>query len=333
MKKFTFLLILFSIAFFSNFSTSAQTKVKENSVSRQAENTAPIKNWVIYTRNAGVANFVQGPGNPPSGCSSIVFNTPNSIDKAFIYNFDQVGTLLSSITALSYATYQSTGISYQVTGLNLEVDFDGPGSAGKSVLVFEPVYNTNQGNIIANTWQTWDALNGGNAIWWSPQGIPGSCSGYCYVQWKDIVKNNPDAVIIGGFGINQGSGNQGLISAADNLTIGKNNVNKVYNFVSDNCGNSNVTTTAQTPTGSPTYNTLIAYPNPTSGDVNVQMPVLRAAKADIIITDYNGTTVESRSSKTEGQIEKFDLSGKGSGIFTIKLISPSAVEHYKVFVQ
>ncbi|HEX8196489.1 MAG TPA: hypothetical protein VF571_09900, partial [Pyrinomonadaceae bacterium] len=38
--------------------------------------------------------------------------------------------------------------------------------------------------------------------------------------WQTIVDANPDAVIIGGFGLNQGSGNPALTTASDALYIG-----------------------------------------------------------------------------------------------------------------
>ncbi|MCP6756547.1 hypothetical protein NL533_33480, partial [Klebsiella pneumoniae] len=42
----------------------------------------------------------------------------------------------------------------------------------------------------------------------------------CYVSWADIVAANPDAVILGGYGINQGSGNPSLVASSDALNIG-----------------------------------------------------------------------------------------------------------------
>ena len=335
MKKFTVILLTSVLPIFNSLTGLAQNKVrvKDTDISLQAENTTPLKSWVGYTRNAGTLNIVQGPGNPPSGCGSMQFSTPLSADKAYVYNYDHNNTLLSSITALSYATYLSSGNFNQVPSINIEIDMDGPsGPAGKAVLVFEPVYNTDQGAIVGNTWQIWDAFKTGNARWWSAQAINGLCAFSCYATWNEIITNNPQATISGGFGVNQGTGNPGLFSAIDELIIGKNGVTTTYNFQPKNCNSSNVST-FQLSSGTSSYNTLKAYPNPTTGEVNVQVPVLKSAKADIVITDASGLVVESRNTNTDGQIEKFDLSGKSAGLYLINVISPTAAEHYKILVQ
>jgi hypothetical protein len=41
------------------------------------------------------------------------------------------------------------------------------------------------------------------------------CAFTCYVSWSDIVAANPDATILGGVGVNQGSGNPGLVTDVD----------------------------------------------------------------------------------------------------------------------
>ncbi|HEX8290307.1 MAG TPA: putative metal-binding motif-containing protein, partial [Pyrinomonadaceae bacterium] len=89
-----------------------------------------------------------------------------------------------------------------------------------TTLVFEPVYNSNQGAVVSGVWQTWNAF--GNGVWWSTSAIPGMCAGAtaaCDQTWSYIAANNPNAVIIG-FGVNQGSGNPGLVTSIDALTIG-----------------------------------------------------------------------------------------------------------------
>ncbi|HEY0040820.1 MAG TPA: T9SS type A sorting domain-containing protein, partial [Flavisolibacter sp.] len=90
----------------------------------------------------------------------------------------------------------------------------------------EPVYNMAQGTVVHNTWQNWDAIKGGDAIWWSTRDIPGVCAFTCYVSWEDILAANPNATIVGGVGINQGSGNPGLVNAVDAFTFD----DDTYNF-------------------------------------------------------------------------------------------------------
>ncbi len=118
-----------------------------------------------------------------------------------------------------------------MTSINLEVDYNGPNVAGGfTTLVFEPVYNTTQGAIVDGVWQTWDAYQGGNAIWWSSKDIPGVCAFNCFVAWKDIVLANPDATILGGVGLNQGSGNPALTNAVDAFVVGIGGTTTTYNF-------------------------------------------------------------------------------------------------------
>jgi hypothetical protein len=205
--------------------------VTEDDIARQAENTPPTRNWVLYTRNAGNGAFRTGPGTPPAGVGSFETVTPTGADKATLFNFDHVGTRLSDINKLGYATYRTSGASpNQVPAINIQVDVNGAATGGFTTLVFEPVYNTSQGTIQDGIWQTWDAYNGGQAIWWSTRAIPGVCASDCFVTWDTIVANNPDAVIVGGFGVNQGSGNPALTAASDVLTIGSGNDCLTYNF-------------------------------------------------------------------------------------------------------
>ena len=206
--------------------------ITESDITRLAEGTPPTNNWVLYTRNAGNAAFRVGPGSPPAGIGSIEFSTPTGADKAYLFNYDHVGTALSNINAISYSTYRTSGAAAnQVPALNIEVDYNGPDASGGFVtLVFEPVYNTNQGAIMDGTWQAWNAYAGGEATWWSTKNIPGVCAFDCFVSWSDIVTANPDAVILGGFGINQGSGNPALTASADDLSIAYGEDSYNYNF-------------------------------------------------------------------------------------------------------
>ena len=210
---------------------STTVVVQEHNVSRQAENTPPAKNWVIYTRNAGTATFRSGPATPPLGVGSLELNTPTGSDKVQAFNYDHIGTALSAINALGYSTYRSAGQLQQDTALNIEIDYNGPNVAGGfTTLVFEPVYNTDQGAVVNGQWQTWDAYNNANAVWWSTKDIPGVCAFTCYVTWNNIVAANPDATVLGGFGLNQGSGNPALTVANDALTFGAGSDKVIYNF-------------------------------------------------------------------------------------------------------
>ncbi len=192
-------------------------------VVRQAEGTPPSNPWVFFHRNAGDGDFRVGPEGPELlGLGSFQLTTPTGADKAYLFNYDHVGTPLRDINKIRYSTYRSSGSLQQVTAINIEIDINGgalnPGEY--SVLVFEPVYNTSQGSVISGQWQPWDAYSNGNAIWWSSRAIPGVCAFSCYVTWNQIIAANPNATIVGGFGINQGSGNPELVTATDALSIG-----------------------------------------------------------------------------------------------------------------
>src|SRR5688572_3491357 len=122
--------ILFSLAVLVAFPAISQTVVvSEANVIRQAENTPPTNNWVLYTRpgtppTAGV--FVPGPGIPPMGCGSFQLTTISGAEKVFLFNYDHIGTRLSDINAISYSTYRTVGSLQQVAALNLQIDYNGP---------------------------------------------------------------------------------------------------------------------------------------------------------------------------------------------------------------
>ncbi|MEO8909959.1 MAG: hypothetical protein ABI408_06990 [Gemmatimonadaceae bacterium] len=214
-------------------SSGSSIIVTESDVSRQLEGTLPLRSWVFYYRNPTTSTgvFVSGPGHPPLGVGSFELGTVLPTDKGTLFNYDHVGTRLADISRLGYSTWRdpaSTAPAVQLPSMNIEIDYNGPNVAGGySSLVFEPVYNPDQGAIQSGVWQTWNGIPG---IWWSTHEINGVCATTCYVPWSTIVANNPDATILGGFGVNQGSGTGGLVAAADALIIGTNGNTWTYNF-------------------------------------------------------------------------------------------------------
>jgi len=145
-----------------------------------------LNGWVPVIRDAngdlgnnptGVVAFVTGPATPPLGIGSLNLQTGNGtthmggdgsaqIDTS---NFD--GTLLSTLSALSYSTYVTSNNGQQFPYLKLNVALN-DGSGNYDQLFFEPPYQTpgsgnsglpDQGLPALNTWQTWNALEGG---WW-----------------------------------------------------------------------------------------------------------------------------------------------------------------------
>lgn len=239
--RFFVLILALALAAFSpvaNVGNAAQAScdtvvITEDDIVRQAENTPPTNNWVLYTRNAGNGAFETGPSTPPAGVGSFETVTPTGADKVTLFNFDHVGTPLADINKLGYATYRAANPldnDAQLPAINLQVDVNGAAPGGFTTLVFEPVYNTAQGAIQDNTWQTWDAYSGGQARWWSSNPIPGAPNRDTFPTWNTILAENPNAVIVGGYGINQGSGNPTLNGNTDILSIGYNSECVTYNF-------------------------------------------------------------------------------------------------------
>ena len=176
----------------------------------------------------GSFDFVEGPATPPLGRGSLHLVTTTGTSKVQLGNGDYNGTVLENIDTMSYSTYRSsasTGSAVQVPSYQLAVQTP----SGFTTLVFEPVYNTGQGSIVNDTWQSWDAYNGGNGVWWSTRTIPGVCAFNCFVQWSDIVAANPGSTVLGIL-INQGSGNPGIDANVDALTFGASGNATTWNF-------------------------------------------------------------------------------------------------------
>ncbi len=214
---------------------SGHTVVTETDITRQLENSPPTNNWVYYFRfptSTGV--FVTGPGNPPLGRGSFELTTPTNLDKGTLFNYDHMGTELADITDISYATYRhaSSTAGVALPSINIQVDKNGGAFlAGDFLtLVYEPYLN---GATIQNdVWQTWETIPG---TWWATRPVTLSDGTVCLPQactfsWSAFVAANPDATIVGGFGVNQGSFNGGLHAATDALAIAYDGQRWIYDF-------------------------------------------------------------------------------------------------------
>ena len=175
------------------------------------------------TRDTGTVAIGTTFGAPAGfGTGSLELSTPASNDKAQAVSTQAAGTLLSTFaTRIGYATYRSsasTASPLQYPALNVEVDLNGAAAGGYTTLVYEPYYTVGSAALKLDTWQTWDAAQG---RWWTtrPAAPFTATFGADTRLWSDVLAANPDAVIIS-VGINQGSGNAGLIAAADALVAG-----------------------------------------------------------------------------------------------------------------
>jgi len=177
--------------------------------------------WTAFTRDGGSVGFVNDYAAPAGfGSGALQLSTPLSNDKANLMRVPTAAVPLSALRDASYFTFRSaasSGLVSQAPAINVEIDFNGaavPG--GFSTLVFEPVYNSKQGNVVQDRWQRWTA--GGGDIWWSTNPIGAAPNRDTFPTLDMIIAANPDA-IMGKFGVNAGGGNPGLLGAVDGLTI------------------------------------------------------------------------------------------------------------------
>jgi hypothetical protein len=200
------------------------------------------KAWTLRERKNtggtyGSGTFAAGPATPPGGDGSFHMTTPAGDSKVFLYNYSYAGKSLSTLSAISYYTYRdaaSTGPAFQVPALNIEIDRNGGTlqSGDYAVLIFEPVYNPSASAVLQNTWQNWDAYNGGNANWWGTAGVTTAACPNFTCTISSIQAAYPNATIIS-IGLNAGSGNAGMISAADMLSVTVGGTCVTYDFEPD----------------------------------------------------------------------------------------------------
>ncbi len=153
--------------------------------------------WLFYNdeTDAGdptLGSFVSGPGSPPHGVGSAQVSVSGT-QRRNLATYAFAGTPLADITALKFTTYNPSagngGGSMRSAYLNFNVDFDGS-DTWQSRLIFLPVDN---GTVMQDTWQEWDALEGGNANWrysgstWPVTGEPGATT----KTWSQILSDYP----------------------------------------------------------------------------------------------------------------------------------------------
>ncbi len=162
-----------------------------------ADVTADSSKWFFYNDETDqidntLGSFVVGPATPPAGTDSVQISVTGTQRRNLAtYRFS--GTPLADITTLAFSTYNpSAGNGGSITRsgyLNFNVDFNGSDSWQKR-LVYVPSQN---GTVQQDTWQEWDAINGGNALWaysgttWPVTGQPGTT----LKSWNQILSDYP----------------------------------------------------------------------------------------------------------------------------------------------
>lgn len=225
--------IIASLAFGSSIA-GAQTVINPGNMASEG--------FLFMTSSTASAGMVSGPATPPYGTGSANLNVGSDGDAAAqlrttVYN----GVRLADIDSLSYWAYTEDVMTGQTPYLLLNIDLDGVGSTIEEFLFFEPEYQhgytfpNDQGNNLSDTWQLWDARNGG---WWGAFGVAGSGGpGTGVKSLDDFIAANPNAALattaagalrmVAGFGAGAWDNHVGYV---DGLSIGIDGVVETYDF-------------------------------------------------------------------------------------------------------
>jgi hypothetical protein len=205
-----------------------------------AGSIAPHGGWAEEpSSNTGTFSFVTGPATPPGGTGSLAMTIASGQHEwlnNYLYGACQTGPScnaptsswqpLSTITALGFSTYRSSGSTYP--SLNVEVDPVGDGS-GYSTFIFLP----NSGSIIDSTWQSWNGLSPSDGAWISTHTLgsgPFNCPPQsCSASFAQIQVAYPNAKIKYGLGPNLGTGGT-FTGNIDDLQVGVLGSTTTYDF-------------------------------------------------------------------------------------------------------
>jgi hypothetical protein len=203
-----------------------------------------LHDYLDQPGNTSASSFVNGPGTPPLGSGSLHFSvtTGDDVNRATTNAYD--GIRVSTITALSYDTYQAGSLREQDPYLRIYVNWDGSSTSQDDAWYFEPTYTnslygvsgiTNQA-IVANQWQHWDTMTG---AWYSEIADGGYGPGSNATTFANLLALHPNATIVprgdgfGGVRLSAGGGApdwNDFDGNVDNFTFGVNGNNTTYNF-------------------------------------------------------------------------------------------------------
>lgn len=149
--------------------------------------------WFFYNDETdqidnALGSFVSGPGTVPYGSGSAQISVSGT-QRRNLATYQFAGMPLASITTLAFSTYNPSagngGSANRTAYLNFNVDFDGSDTWQKR-LIFTPP----SGAVSQNTWQEWDCINNGNAVWrWSGGTFPGTT--VTSMTWSDLLTTYP----------------------------------------------------------------------------------------------------------------------------------------------
>lgn len=187
------------------------------------------------TVSTATLTFVVGPATPPIGEGSGQWSIGTDGDSGQELRFGALdGVPLANVTRLSFWTLVQTdtsGTPVVAVNLSMRIDWNGDGIEDDRIF-FEPEYQhaytvdvPDQGDLLNDEWQSWDALAGG---WWSNNDLnfgPGVDVGLL----ADYVSAHPGCAVVthtdgsGGTRLNAGYGApawSNFVGNADALEIG-----------------------------------------------------------------------------------------------------------------
>jgi hypothetical protein len=198
-----------------------------------------MNGWLIQASGTSSGAFVEGPGTPLAGTGSFRMSVgPNGDDTVYMRTGQYAGMSLSELNELSYSTYVEEGNGTVAPYIILEIDFNND-DVRDDVLFFEPAYqngtyqvNEEDGGTVANqcgdnptcvtndTWQTWNAADGG---WWSGNDGTGgpplrTLDGYAAIHTGATLMRNASGALRLSAGGGAGPWN-GFVGSVDNVQV------------------------------------------------------------------------------------------------------------------
>ena len=189
--------LTFALAVSIAFAATNTVVITANNLENSKINAYLNGSWFIYDDvtdqiDNSQATFVTGPDTAPAGMGSVQLSVSGT-QRENVATYQFKGTELADITTLAYSTYNPSagnGGSANRSGyLQFNVDFNGTDTWQRR-LVFLP---TDNGTVLQDTWQEWDAYNGGNALWrysgatWPVTGESGTTP----KTWNQILSDYP----------------------------------------------------------------------------------------------------------------------------------------------
>jgi hypothetical protein len=275
--------------------------------------------WFFLNEGSnGSGYYVNGPGTPPAGRGSALL-TVDATGRENIATSVYQGLALSSLTQLSYATYQAfSGSPQETPSLEFDVDYDSTDSdtSYQGRLVYVPSAGS---TVVPNTWQTWDTQSG-NAAWYSSASDGSSlrpivggvmqanppCTQASFCTWQTVkndypnarirptVNNAPGLLLVRAGGPITG----GFVGATDNVVVGVNGTPIENNFEPGD-GNVAVTSSSaaglgfafanETPNGSGSF---VSGPNGADGSGSAQLTIDATGGEALVNGLFAGTRLD-----------------------------------------